>query len=81
MPKAKDGEVLLRNRYISLDAANRASMHGATYREAVSTGSVIAGGAVAKVVKSNAPRFAPGDLVFARYSLAKVFRRFPQSVC
>ena len=65
MPKAKDGEVLLRNRYISLDAANRAWMQGATYREAVGAGSVMAGGAVAEVVESKAPGFEPGDLVFA----------------
>ncbi len=65
MPKAKDGEVLLRNRYISLDAANRAWMQGATYRDAVGAGSVMAGGAVAEVVESKAPGFAPGDLVFA----------------
>jgi NADPH-dependent curcumin reductase CurA len=64
MPKAKDGEVLLRNRYISLDAANRAWMQGATYREAVGAGSVMAGGAVAEVVESKAPGFEPGDLVF-----------------
>ena len=30
-PKPSDGEVLLRVRYLSLDAANRAWMHGATY--------------------------------------------------
>ena len=65
MPKAKDGEVLLRNRYISLDAANRAWMQGVTYREAVGAGSVMAGGAVAEVVESKAPGFAAGDLVFA----------------
>ena len=35
MPEPKDGEALLRARYISLDAANRAWMHGATYRAAV----------------------------------------------
>ena len=33
IPEARDGEALLRVRYISLDAANRAWMHGATYRE------------------------------------------------
>ncbi|RYX93266.1 MAG: NADP-dependent oxidoreductase, partial [Bradyrhizobiaceae bacterium] len=32
LPEPKDGEALLRVRYISLDAANRAWMHGATYR-------------------------------------------------
>src|SRR6202040_288728 len=47
------------------DAANRAWMQGATYREAVGAGSVMAGGAVAEVVESKAPGFEPGDLVFA----------------
>ena len=65
MPSANDGEVLLRVRYISLDAANRAWMQGATYRDAVEAGSVMAGGAVAEVVESKAPAFARGDLVFA----------------
>jgi hypothetical protein len=65
MPSANDGEVLLRVRYISLDAANRAWMQGATYRDAVEAGSVMAGGAVAEVVESKSPAFACGDLVFA----------------
>jgi NADPH-dependent curcumin reductase CurA len=65
MPAAQDGEVLVRVRYISLDAANRAWMQGATYREAVGAGSVMAGGAIAEVIESKAPGFAPGDLVFA----------------
>lgn len=65
IPVAKDGEVLVRVRYISLDAANRAWMQGATYRAAVEAGTVMAGGAVAEVVSSKAPGFNPGDLVFA----------------
>jgi NADPH-dependent curcumin reductase CurA len=65
MPAAKDGEVLLRVRYISLDAANRAWMQGATYREAVVAGSVMAGGALAEVMESKASGFSEGDLVFA----------------
>jgi NADPH-dependent curcumin reductase CurA len=64
IPTPKDGEVLLRVRYISLDAANRAWMHGATYRSAVEANTVMAGGAIAEVVTSNAPGFAPGDIVF-----------------
>ncbi len=64
-PVPADGEVLVRVLYISLDAANRAWMQGATYREAVTGGSVMAGGAVAEVVDSNASNFAKGDLVFA----------------
>jgi NADPH-dependent curcumin reductase CurA len=65
MPSPGDGEALLRVRYISLDAANRAWMQGATYREAVGAGSVMAGGAIAEVVESKASGFSPGDLVFA----------------
>ena len=63
-PKPADGEVLVRVRLISLDAANRAWMQGATYRSAVTAGSVMAGGSVAEVVESRAPQFKPGDLVF-----------------
>jgi NADPH-dependent curcumin reductase CurA len=64
IPEPKDGEALLRVRYISLDAANRAWMHGATYRSAVEANSVMAGGAIAEVVASNAPDLKPGDIVF-----------------
>lgn len=64
MPNPGEGEVLVRVRLISLDAANRAWMQGATYRSAVTAGSVMAGGAVAEVIESRAPHFAPGDLVF-----------------
>jgi NADPH-dependent curcumin reductase CurA len=65
MPVPKAGEVLARVRYISLDAANRAWMQGATYRSAVEAGSVMAGGALAEIVASESPGLAPGDLVFA----------------
>src|ERR1700761_3784830 len=65
IPEPQEGEALLRVRYISLDAANRAWMHGATYRSAVEPNSVMAGGGIAEVVSSNAPGFAAGDLVWA----------------
>jgi NADPH-dependent curcumin reductase CurA len=64
IPEPKDGEALLRVRYISLDAANRAWMHGATYRSAIETNSVMAGGGLAEVVSSKATSLAPGDIVF-----------------
>ena len=64
VPQPKDGEVLVRTRYISLDAANRAWMHGATYRAAVEANTVMAGGSIAEVVSSKAPGFASGDIVF-----------------
>jgi NADPH-dependent curcumin reductase CurA len=61
----KDGEALLRVRYISLDAANRAWMQGATYRSAIEPNTVMAAGSLAEVVQSNAAGFLPGDLVFS----------------
>jgi NADPH-dependent curcumin reductase CurA len=64
VPEPKDGEALVRTRLISLDAANRAWMHGATYRSAVEANSVMAGGSISEVVSSKAPNLAPGDLVF-----------------
>ena len=64
IPEPKEGEVLVRVRYISLDAANRAWMHGATYRAAVEPNTVMAGGGIAEVVSSKSPHLAPGDIVF-----------------
>jgi NADPH-dependent curcumin reductase CurA len=64
IPEPKDGEALLRVRFISLDAANRAWMHGATYRSAVEANTVMAGGGIAEVVASKSPGLAPGDIVF-----------------
>ena len=63
IPEPKEGEVLLRVRYISLDAANRAWMQGVTYRAALSSGEVMAGGALAEVVESRDPSLAPGHIV------------------
>src|SRR5438128_11340011 len=65
IPEPRDGEALVRVHYISLDAANRAWMHGATYRSAVEANSVMAGGGIAEVVTSKAPDLAAGDIVFA----------------
>src|SRR5579864_3335578 len=64
-PAPAEGEVLVRTRYISLDAANRAWMLGRTYRSQLNAGEVMAGGALAEVIESRDPAFAPGDLVSA----------------
>ena len=63
IPSPADGEVLLRVRYVSLDAANRAWMLGPTYRAALKAGDVMAGGALAEVVESRSDGFKTGDLV------------------
>lgn len=64
-PAPGAGEVLLRTRYVSLDAANRAWMQGATYRAALKAGDVMAGGSLAEVAESRYPGLESGDLVFA----------------
>ncbi|HEX7887589.1 MAG TPA: NADP-dependent oxidoreductase [Phenylobacterium sp.] len=63
LPQPADGEVLVRTRYISLDAANRAWMMGATYRSALGAGQVMSGDAMGEVVESKDPSLKPGDLV------------------
>jgi NADPH-dependent curcumin reductase CurA len=65
IPTPAEGEVLVKARYVSLDAANRAWMQGVTYRSALETGDVMAGGSLAEVLESRSPNLKPGDLVFA----------------
>jgi len=65
MPRPGAGELLLRTRWLSIDAANRAWMQSATYRDELSAGIVMAGSGLGEVVESRDPGFAPGDLVFA----------------
>lgn len=62
-PLAGAGELLVETRLISLDAANRAWMQGATYRQAVEVGDVMHGYVIGKVVQSEAEGFAAGDMV------------------
>lgn len=67
MPEPNEGEVLLKARYMSIDAANRAWMQGATYRDALGTGTVMAGRAVGEVIESRHPDFRTGDLAFGDF--------------
>ncbi|THH36704.1 NADP-dependent oxidoreductase [Aliishimia ponticola] len=63
MPEPGDGEVLLRTVLMSIDAANRAWMQGASYRAAVKAGDVMPTYSISEVMKSNSPRLKEGDLV------------------
>jgi NADPH-dependent curcumin reductase CurA len=65
VPTIAEGQLLVRTRMISIDAANRAWMQGMTYRSALAVGTLMAGLAISEVVESRAPGFAVGDLVFA----------------
>ncbi len=63
VPTPGDGQVLVRTVLLSLDAANRAWMQGATYRAALNAGELMSGYGVGEVVESRSPRFARGDVV------------------
>jgi NADPH-dependent curcumin reductase CurA len=62
-PVAGPGQVLVATRYLSIDAANRAWMQGATYTSALEGGQVMAGGTIGEVVESDVAGFTAGDLV------------------
>ncbi len=65
MPVPGAGEVLLRVILMSIDAANRSWMQGATYRDAVKAGDAMPTYAICEVVDSNSPKLAKGDIVAA----------------
>lgn len=67
MPEPGDGEVLVRSTLLSLDPASRAWMAGRTYRSQLSPGEVMAGWGLGEVVRSNSPKFAPGDRVSGEF--------------
>lgn len=62
-PQIGPGEVLVRNRLLSLDPANRAWMRGRTYREQIVPGDVMHGFTLSEVIRSTVPDFAAGDIV------------------
>jgi NADPH-dependent curcumin reductase CurA len=73
-PPPGDGQVLVRNVYLSLDPTNRGWAAGDTYMKAVAIGDTMRGLGVGRVVESRAPGFAPGDAVsgllgWQRYAL------------
>jgi len=70
-PIPGEGELLIRTILMSIDAANRAWMQGATYRDAVKAGEVMHTYCVAEVVESGADSFRPGDVVVAEAGWAE----------
>ncbi len=65
VPEPGPGEIVLRTILVSLDAANRAWMQGATYRSAIVPGQVMDGLSVGVVVAADSDRFKVGDIAFA----------------
>lgn len=64
-PSPGPNEALCRVILMSIDAANRGWLKGATYRAAVEAGDAMPTYAICEVVESNSNRLKPGDLVAA----------------
>lgn len=66
LPAPADGQVLLRNRYLSLDPYMRGRMNaGRSYAKPVEIDEVMEGGTVSEVVASRHPDLKVGDVVLA----------------
>jgi NADPH-dependent curcumin reductase CurA len=64
IPEIKDGEILIKNHYISLDPAMRGWMNDMkSYIPPVQIGEVMRAGSVGEVIKSKNPKFKVGDYV------------------
>jgi NADPH-dependent curcumin reductase CurA len=64
MPEPADGEVLMRNRWLSLDPYMRGRMSAVkSYAKSVDVGAPMVGGTVSEIVKSRHPGFATGEIV------------------
>src|SRR4051812_7206296 len=67
VPTAGPGQLLLRTLWLSLDPYMRGRMSDAkSYATPVEIGQVMVGGAVSRVLASNHPGFAVGDIVEGR---------------
>src|SRR3954465_6534801 len=63
-PPLKDGEVLVRHHYMSLDPYMRGRMNDAkSYAQPQALGQVMQGGTVGEGVESKSPNYKPGDKV------------------
>lgn len=66
LPAPRNGQVLLRNRLLSLDPYMRGRMNaGRSYAAPLEIGDVMEGATVSEVVESLHPAWSPGDLVLA----------------
>jgi NADPH-dependent curcumin reductase CurA len=67
-PSAGDGQVVVRNQFMSVDPAMRGRMNDVkSYVPPYELGKVMDGGAVGEVVESRSSAFAVGDLVLHRF--------------
>lgn len=66
LPVPGEGQVLLRNQWLSLDPYMRGRMNeGRSYAKPLELGDTMEGGTVSEVVQSRHPALSPGDIVLA----------------
>ena len=74
----KDGEVLVRNLFMSVDPYMRGRMNeGKSYVPPFQLGKPLDGGAVGDVIESRTPEFKPGDVVTSNFGWREYFNATP----
>jgi NADPH-dependent curcumin reductase CurA len=77
----QDGQVLVRNRFMSVDPYMRGRMNeGKSYVPPFQIGKALDGGAVGQVIESRSPEFQPGDAVTSSYGWREAFIASPQEL-
>jgi hypothetical protein len=77
----QDGQVLVRNRYMSVDPYMRGRMNsGKSYVPPFEIGKPLEGGAVGEVVESRAEGFKPGDAVTSSFGWREYFIASPKEL-
>jgi NADPH-dependent curcumin reductase CurA len=81
IPPLQDGQVLVRNLYMSVDPYMRGRMNeGESYIPAFELGEPLTGGAVGEVVESRSERYKPGDVVTSMYGWREFFHSLPHEL-
>ena len=77
----QEGQVLVRNLYISVDPYMRGRMNqGKSYVPPFKLGKALEGGAVGEVIESRAQEFKPGDVVTSKYGWREYFIAAPKDL-
>ena len=77
----RDGEVVVRNLYMSVDPYMRGRMNeGKSYVPAFELGQAMEGGAIGEVVESRAQELQPGDMVVSNFGWRERFVAMPKDL-
>ena len=81
LPPLPDQQVLVRNRFMSVDPYMRGRMNeGKSYVPPFELGKVLEGGAVGEVIESRAREFKPGDTVTSKFGWREYFMATPKEL-